>query len=354
MSGRHDHLEQEADRIADRALGRGASSHFAVSETPVHLQRSTAPATAATETAIGGAGSLLPGAGRPLAPALRQDMEQRFGYDFSRVRVHADSAAKHSARQLHADAYTVGHSIVFGADQFAPQTETGRRLMAHELAHVMQQTGSSRTAVDRGSGSDGLSPTRAPAMIQRQETETQPTAPASEAAWTVLKPPPIVQQQSYTCWAAALQSWLGARGTAATTVLDLITRYSGTSCIEPDNSLPYPTAAEVYREWGVEFKKFASAEKLTGEVVRSLLRIKGHLLIAQVGSSLGHVLVVYGSGFDPEGKPNPNYISVMDPLSGTYSNWPLAALSYPVEVGRVGKQKRPARCLSKPGKDPEQ
>src|SRR2546423_13678847 len=79
--------------------------------------------------------------GRPLEPALRQDMEQRFGYDFSRVRVHSGAAAEQSAQDVNAHAYTVGHNMVFGAGRFAPGTHEGRRLMAHELTHVVQQTG---------------------------------------------------------------------------------------------------------------------------------------------------------------------------------------------------------------------
>ena len=79
--------------------------------------------------------------GEPLEPALRQDMEQRFGHDFSRVRVHSDAASEISARQVNAHAYTSGYDIVFGAGRFAPATLAGRRLLAHELTHVVQQTG---------------------------------------------------------------------------------------------------------------------------------------------------------------------------------------------------------------------
>jgi uncharacterized protein DUF4157 len=60
-------------------------------------------------------------------------------YDFSRVRVHADSSAAESARAVGARAYTVGEDLVFGAGEYAPHTETGRSLLAHELTHVVQQ-----------------------------------------------------------------------------------------------------------------------------------------------------------------------------------------------------------------------
>jgi hypothetical protein len=79
--------------------------------------------------------------GQPLNPATRAFMEPRFGYDFSRVRVRSGSTAEQSAEEVSAHAYTVGHDIVFGAGQFAPETPDGRRLIAHELTHVVQQTG---------------------------------------------------------------------------------------------------------------------------------------------------------------------------------------------------------------------
>lgn len=76
--------------------------------------------------------------GRQLQQGLRQDMEQRFGYDFSRVRVHIGPAATQTARSLSAKAYTVGQDIVFEAGRLAPGSQEGRRLLAHELTHVVQ------------------------------------------------------------------------------------------------------------------------------------------------------------------------------------------------------------------------
>jgi hypothetical protein len=80
--------------------------------------------------------------GYPLDETTRAFMEPRLGHDFSNVRLHADSLAVDSARAIQARAYTVGPHIVFGAGQFAPQTQPGQRLLAHELTHVIQQTAS--------------------------------------------------------------------------------------------------------------------------------------------------------------------------------------------------------------------
>jgi len=77
--------------------------------------------------------------GRPLDPATRNFFEPRFGHDLSSVRVHTDARADASAQAVNANAYTVGQNIVFGAGQFAPHQPDGRKLLAHELAHVIQQ-----------------------------------------------------------------------------------------------------------------------------------------------------------------------------------------------------------------------
>jgi hypothetical protein len=66
-------------------------------------------------------------------------MDPRFGHDFSRVRVHSDARAAQSAKDINARAYTVGTEIVFGAGQYTPFAEEGKRLLAHELAHTIQQ-----------------------------------------------------------------------------------------------------------------------------------------------------------------------------------------------------------------------
>ena len=83
--------------------------------------------------------------GRPLAPLVRSFMEPRFGYDFSRVRIHTGGRATESARAVNAVAYTVGRDIVFDEGAYRPETDSGRHIIAHELTHVIQQG-----AADRG------------------------------------------------------------------------------------------------------------------------------------------------------------------------------------------------------------
>lgn len=84
-------------------------------------------------------GEALRSPGQPLDGAIRGFMETRFGRDFSHVRVHADEGAGASARAVDAHAYTVGRDIVFGAGEYRPHETEGQRLLAHELAHTVQQ-----------------------------------------------------------------------------------------------------------------------------------------------------------------------------------------------------------------------
>jgi len=82
---------------------------------------------------------VLRSSGQPLDPPTRAFFEPRFGHDFSRVRVHADAEAAKSASAVDALAYTVGEHIVFKAGRYDPLSMEGRRLLAHELTHVLQQ-----------------------------------------------------------------------------------------------------------------------------------------------------------------------------------------------------------------------
>jgi len=85
--------------------------------------------------------------GEPLSSSARAFMEPRFKHDFGKVRVHADERAAASARAVDALAYTVGQHIVFGQGQYQPSTPRGQHLLAHELAHTVQQGEASGTSI---------------------------------------------------------------------------------------------------------------------------------------------------------------------------------------------------------------
>lgn len=155
ISAPGDPHEREADEVADRVMRMAAPSPIGAApaatlqrkcdtcqeeETQQKVQRK-----AESGTAVEGAaappivGEVLRSGGSPLAPAERAFFEPRFGWDFRNVRVHADARADMSARAVSAKAYTVGQDVVFRQAAFAPGTDEGRRLLAHELAHVVQQ-----------------------------------------------------------------------------------------------------------------------------------------------------------------------------------------------------------------------
>ncbi len=79
------------------------------------------------------------GAGQPLEAETRAYLEPRFGQDFSHIRVHRDAAAAHSARAVDAQAFAQGNHLVFGSGHYDPKTDSGKKLLAHEIAHSLQQ-----------------------------------------------------------------------------------------------------------------------------------------------------------------------------------------------------------------------
>jgi hypothetical protein len=132
-----DALEQEADAVADGVMRMAAPPVHAAAPAVMREASGTAPATAPPSVQ---AAMHTPGV--PLDAATRAFMEPRFGADFGGVRIHTGAAAEQSARDVRARAYTVGSGIVFGAGQFEPRSDSGRRLLAHELTHVVQQANS--------------------------------------------------------------------------------------------------------------------------------------------------------------------------------------------------------------------
>ncbi len=158
-----DAFEREADRMADEIVAAGEVMHrwsFAQMSVGPRVQRECAcggrcdeckaeeklrrkperGTSGGPETAPASVHHALAGPGKPLDPGVRLEMGRHFGFNFSDVRVHCGPEAEQSARDVRAHAYTVGNDIVFGNSRFAPDTPQGRRLLAHELAHVVQQS----------------------------------------------------------------------------------------------------------------------------------------------------------------------------------------------------------------------
>lgn len=111
----------------------------------------------------------LQGIGKPLSDAARSFYEPRFGYDFGGVRIHTGDDTTGAARSINAKAFTIGSDIVFDKGNFSPETEEGKKLLAHELTHVVQQNGR-QSALPSGNESD---------FMQKQE-EPEPVLEAEE------------------------------------------------------------------------------------------------------------------------------------------------------------------------------
>jgi hypothetical protein len=167
-----DIYEQEVDRIADQVMAMPTNSK--ISDAPPRILRFAGESARQTNTLPASVDLALASPGTPMEPTLRQDMENRFGYDFSQVRVHTGAAAKQSARDLNARAYTLGQDVVFGERSFSPGTQAGRRLIAHELTHVLQQSGSDSIGLSKSDEKRGLPPyyhvSSAAQKVQREET----------------------------------------------------------------------------------------------------------------------------------------------------------------------------------------
>jgi hypothetical protein len=189
VSNPGDAMEVEADRMADYVVGAGAAlpvtsaapasvvqrqadDEFAAqeqddSELEQEQEQAVRPEISADSETIGDASGRpklaahakhqsggqhveIPRVGgQQLGNGIRSLMESRFVHDFSAVRVHTDDAATRSAQQLQAHAYTVGHDIYFNQNNYQPDNAAGRRLLAHELTHVVQQTASAQLALQR-------------------------------------------------------------------------------------------------------------------------------------------------------------------------------------------------------------
>ena len=168
----NDPLEQEADKVADQVI-RGPVAGVSPTFAPPQVSRKCAaceteetlqekPAGTASSEVPGSVHEVLGSQGQPLNISSLAYFEPRFGHDFSRVRIHSGAKAEQSARDVKANAYTVGNDIVFATGQFAPGMQEGRRLIAHELAHVVQQSAFSEDgSIDQNRQDPSLSATAA-------------------------------------------------------------------------------------------------------------------------------------------------------------------------------------------------
>lgn len=147
VGAQDDPLELEAERAAEQVLRSSAAALPSLSAVAGPAAR---PAPRAVHAA-------LESPSHPLDGATRAFFEPRFGRDLSQVRVHTGAVAAASAAALDAAAYTVGHALFFARDHYDPHSVAGKRLLAHELAHVIQQRSGAPVRVAR----NGMDPRHA-------------------------------------------------------------------------------------------------------------------------------------------------------------------------------------------------
>jgi hypothetical protein len=141
----NDEFEREADSMADTVMRMPETktdiqaSSCNVGQQPT-LQKQTAAVKSPTADTLPSANAGTTSPGQPLDNSNRQFFESRFGQDFSHVRLHTDTQAVQTSKALNAKAFTVGNNIAFGANQYQPNSNAGKHLLAHELTHVIQQS----------------------------------------------------------------------------------------------------------------------------------------------------------------------------------------------------------------------
>jgi hypothetical protein len=172
----NDPYEQEADRIADLIVQQMGTNTFQPVQKP--QISSLIQSKSQSGDSFGTVPSILAqtlqqgrGQGNSLTPTLQSEMEQGFGHDFSGVRIHTDAKAVQFNRQLGARAFTFGSDVYFNEGEFQPASSEGRRLLAHELTHVVQQRQTIQSASHL-----------VPSLIQRDEGMMSIAPPVSNTA----------------------------------------------------------------------------------------------------------------------------------------------------------------------------
>lgn len=157
-----DVYEHEADAVADKVVRMQDHQQIQTKISPLGIQRKCAACEEEEHVQRkedGGSHQrsetpsivldAVNGGGTPLEHRTRTFMESRFGYDFGNVKIHTDTVAAKSAQSINALAYTSANSIVFNQGQYSPKTESGKRLLAHELTHVVQQKSLRQQTIQR-------------------------------------------------------------------------------------------------------------------------------------------------------------------------------------------------------------
>ncbi|MEJ2568560.1 MAG: DUF4157 domain-containing protein, partial [candidate division WOR-3 bacterium] len=163
-----DKYELEADRMAEQVMRMPDSVCPGCTEKKEESIQSAVENSATMEMSpdVESGINSLKGSGQPLSEATRNYFEPRFGYDFSAVRIHTGNEANDTAKLINARSFTFGNDIVFGTSNYSPKTSEGKKLLAHELTHVIQQSSKTKFFNIRQIKRSNL---KTSSVVQRQE-----------------------------------------------------------------------------------------------------------------------------------------------------------------------------------------
>jgi hypothetical protein len=277
-----DPYEREADDVADKVMRRTVPQ--SAGPAPPTLARKceacdqedkdtiqtsrTRAAGPASELDVQAAADAAAQRGAPLPAATRAFFEPRFGADFGHVRIHTDTRAAVAARSIHARAFTAGREIVFASGEFAPESNDGRRLLAHELTHVIQQTGSqprSDTPSRPGTKADHGAQLRAQPAIMPYRSKDSANFGACDTATMVEKPFNMKQDKDTLPW-----------------IEKITVHFDGTANDSAGNLMPTGSVTATYfanpkalAQIKVNIVGGQASEGLTDEGLRKVTRIEG-------------------------------------------------------------------------------
>jgi Domain of unknown function (DUF4157) len=325
-----DFYEQEADRIAEKVMSMPSVSFFYPASRPngkategkeidkkctaceskgqqqekIEIEISRKPSYSSSLEASDQVSNeiinntLSSSSGSSLDSNTKEFMESRFGggYDFSNVKIHTNERAVRSAESVNALAYTIGNNIVFGAGNFRPNTPSGRRLLAHELTHVIQQTSTDRLHLDHSDDKHARSPMAAVhPMIQRDPAPKEPARTAPVAVNLDTRTIKGKKRKEIVDHAVII-------GTSTVTVGDLNIRFTGRMAVRgkatlTDVELPKEGAAAfVEQRVREQFKSAFDGAKVAGTSSKVELGLAGEVLILELaaGSELQPAFQVSG------------------------------------------------------------
>jgi outer membrane protein OmpA-like peptidoglycan-associated protein len=267
----------------------------------------------------------LRGGGERLPADMRAFFEPRFGYNFGRVRIHTGAKAAQSARAVQAQAYTIGHDIVFGAGSYAPGTQAGRKLLAHELTHTVQQRGPDLMPSAKPHAGVGDDLTETPRGLMQRLGDLSKVPPSLACPVDTESPPATIESIFFANGASTLDA-VARRQIAA-----VVTRWRADGANQPvrvDGFASQPGADEL--NWSLSCDRAVSvAQELAHPsgapgIPSALINVFMHGETTEFGPEEGRnrrATVAFAAGAGPPGRPAP-------PASPTTHQFRAAAVSF--------------------------